>query len=62
MKLTDAMEVAAPPTIEAIARALIVDKDAGKVLLCSSKDKSHYFLPGGHIEFAEPVHFALARE
>jgi ADP-ribose pyrophosphatase YjhB (NUDIX family) len=60
MKLIDPMQK--PPAIEVIARALIIDTEAEKVLLCSTKDKSRYYLPGGHIEFGEPVHFGLSRE
>ena len=64
MKSTDPMttETLEAPVIEAIARVLIVDQTSDKVLFCSPKDRSYYYLPGGHIEFAEPVHFALARE
>jgi 8-oxo-dGTP pyrophosphatase MutT (NUDIX family) len=49
-------------TIEIIARAVIVDENIGKVLFCAPKNKSHYFLPGGHIEFGEEAIPALRRE
>jgi ADP-ribose pyrophosphatase YjhB (NUDIX family) len=49
-------------TIELIARAVIIDENIGKVLLCAPKNKSHYFLPGGHIEFGEEAIPALRRE
>lgn len=48
------------PETEFIARALITDGD--KLLVCENKEGEHYFLPGGHIEFGEPVKGALARE
>lgn len=34
----------------------------GKILVCSCKNKNHYFFPGGHIEFGENAKEALARE
>jgi 8-oxo-dGTP pyrophosphatase MutT (NUDIX family) len=49
-------------TIEIIARAVIIDENIGKVLFCAPKNKSHYFLPGGHIEFGEEAIPALRRE
>ena len=49
-------------SIETIARVLIVDKESEKVLFCCPKDRSYYYLPGGHVEFSEPMHFAIARE
>lgn len=49
-------------TIETIARAVILDKIGGKILLCATKNKNHYYLPGGHIEFGESAAGALSRE
>lgn len=46
--------------IEIIARAVILHKN--KILLCKQKKASHYFLPGGHIEFGEPIEKGLVRE
>ncbi len=46
--------------IENIARAVICHN--GKILLCQAKGKSHYFLPGGHVEMGETIHQALRRE
>ncbi len=45
---------------EFIARGLIVD--AGRVLLCRDIQGGYYYLPGGHIDFAERASDALARE
>lgn len=49
-----------PGTIELIARAIIIDRE--KILLCKSKKRGHYFLPGGHVEFGEKTEEALKRE
>tara|TARA_R110002096_G_scaffold344921_13_gene538438 strand:+ start:5298 stop:5873 length:576 start_codon:yes stop_codon:yes gene_type:complete len=46
--------------IELIARALIVYQS--HALMCRSTTSGHYYLPGGHIEFAEPASQALKRE
>lgn len=46
--------------IELIARALIVVQS--HALMCKSTTSGHYYLPGGHIEFAEPASIALKRE
>lgn len=46
--------------IEIIVRAVILHRN--KILLCKEKKGSHYFLPGGHIEFGEPLKKALLRE
>ena len=45
---------------ECIARGLCTAH--GRVLLCQNLKHSYYYLPGGHIEFAEPAAAALARE
>jgi ADP-ribose pyrophosphatase YjhB (NUDIX family) len=47
-------------TQELIVRALIM-KD-GKILICQTKGRDYYFLPGGHIEFGETMQEALSRE
>lgn len=47
-------------TIELIARAVVVCD--GNILLCRSKGKDNYFLPGGHVEFNEDSITALKRE
>lgn len=49
-----------PNTSELIARAIIIDGE--KILLCKSKKRGHYFLPGGHVEFGEEAETALKRE
>ncbi len=46
--------------IEIISRAVILWQ--GKILLCRMKGANWYFLPGGHIEFGEPIKKALLRE
>lgn len=49
-----------PESIEVIARGvLIVSKH---LLLCRNRKHGHLFLPGGHVEFAEPARDALVRE
>lgn len=45
---------------EIIARAVIISEN--KILLCKRKDRSYYFLPGGHVEFGEKAEDALTRE
>ncbi len=47
-------------SFEILARAII--KHDGKILLCQSKEKGHYFLPGGHVEPGENLQKALERE
>jgi len=49
-----------PGTSELIARAIIIEGD--KILLCKSKKRGHFFLPGGHVEFGEKAEEALKRE
>jgi 8-oxo-dGTP pyrophosphatase MutT (NUDIX family) len=56
------VESADTAMIEVIARAVIIDKNTQKVLFCATKNRSHYYLPGGHIEFGETAAFALRRE
>jgi 8-oxo-dGTP diphosphatase len=46
--------------IELLARGVLI-RD-GHLLLAVSKKKKHLFLPGGHVEFAEPARSALVRE
>jgi 8-oxo-dGTP diphosphatase len=46
--------------IEVIARGFIVAE--GQVLLCKTKSKEHWFLPGGHVEMGENAGDALQRE
>ena len=46
--------------IEVIARGLWVC--SGRVLLCRNVAHNFLYLPGGHVEFAEPAAEALARE
>jgi len=43
-----------------ISRAVVVRDN--HLLVCESPDKSYYYLPGGHVEFCEPVKDALLRE
>jgi 8-oxo-dGTP pyrophosphatase MutT (NUDIX family) len=45
---------------EICARGIV--QHQGKILICYCKNKSHYFFPGGHIEFGENAKEALARE
>ncbi len=49
-----------PRHIELIARALIVHHS--RVLMCRNTDHNYLYLPGGHVEFAEPAAHALKRE
>lgn len=45
---------------ELLVRALIIrDK---KILVCQTKGKDYFFLPGGHIEYSENMRDALSRE
>lgn len=48
--------------IDVIARAIILDETGEKMLFCAPKNKSYYYLPGGHIEFSETARKALKRE
>lgn len=48
------------PYTEIIARGLLTHN--GRVLLCRNRKHGYYYLPGGHVEFAEPARDALARE
>ena len=50
----------AQKTIELIARGALIHN--GRLLLCRNRKHGHAFLPGGHVEFAEPAREALARE
>ncbi|MEK7067022.1 MAG: NUDIX domain-containing protein [Patescibacteria group bacterium] len=34
----------------------------GRILVCHSKKKDYYYLPGGHLEYGEKIKDALARE
>jgi len=47
--------------IHLLARGLLVTKE-GNIILCRSKGKEHFFLPGGHIENGESVKETLIRE
>jgi 8-oxo-dGTP diphosphatase len=57
---TERFDMSRAPAIEVIARAVIRRGD--KVLLCQTKEGGWWFLPGGHVEFGEPVKEALLRE
>jgi ADP-ribose pyrophosphatase YjhB (NUDIX family) len=46
--------------IELIARGVLLAD--GHVLLCRHVAGNYRYLPGGHVEFGEPAHAALARE
>jgi len=48
------------PHTEIIARGIL--SRPGQVLLCRNKKSNYYYLPGGHIDFAETAAAALARE
>ena len=45
---------------ELLVRALIIQN--GKILLCQTKGRDYYFLPGGHVEYGETLSDALIRE
>lgn len=45
---------------EIIARGLLTHN--GRVLLCKNRKHGYFYLPGGHVEFAEPARDALVRE
>ena len=45
---------------EIIVRAVILHKN--KILFCQRKNRSYFFLPGGHVEFSEKAVPALIRE
>lgn len=47
-------------SIELIARGVLIDR--GRVLCCQNLKHGNYYLPGGHVEFAEPAAVALQRE
>lgn len=49
-----------PKNIELIARGFILHQS--HVLMCRSIPGNYFYLPGGHIEFAEPASTALERE
>jgi ADP-ribose pyrophosphatase YjhB (NUDIX family) len=49
-------------TIEVIARAIITDETKAKILFCSPKDHTYFYLPGGHVAFGETATTALIRE
>lgn len=45
---------------EIIVRAIILKQN--RILFCKRKDRSYFFLPGGHVEFGEKAEKALIRE
>lgn len=49
-----------PAHTEIIARGILVHHS--RVLLCRNVKHGYSYLPGGHVEFAEPASVALARE
>lgn len=53
-----------PGHVEFIARGVAIDRRTGsaRVLLCQSKKRGYYYLPGGHVEFGETAAEALRRE
>ncbi len=53
-----------PGHVEFIARGVAIDLRTGspRVLLCKSKKRGYYYLPGGHVEFGESASAALRRE
>ncbi len=53
-----------PGHVEFIARGVAIDRRNGapRVLLCQSRKRGYYYLPGGHVEFGETAADALRRE
>lgn len=47
-------------TTELIVRTLIKEDD--KILLCKNKERGHYFLPGGHVEFGDTLQDTIYKE
>lgn len=47
--------------IHFLARAFLLD-GTGKIVLCHTKGRDYFFLPGGHIEDGESARAALLRE
>jgi ADP-ribose pyrophosphatase YjhB (NUDIX family) len=45
---------------ELIVRALIIYDN--KILVCQTRGRDYFFLPGGHVEFGENMRYSLARE
>lgn len=48
------------PHTEIIARGVLTHR--GRVLLCQNRKAGYFYLPGGHVEFAEAAAYALQRE
>ena len=46
--------------IEIIVRIIFRRED--KILFCKSKEKGHYFLPGGHVEFGDTLEDTVYKE